>query len=690
MLSLAIVCVSLTAAGPSADDLASYRKARAEAGRDAVSQTKLALWCEGHGLTAEKAEHLALAAMADPSSAAIRGLMGLVPDGRAWRSPEDLAEKVQADARLSAALASYQEKRARTPETAEAQWKLGIWCEENGLDAEARAHFTGCVRLDPSREAAWKRLGYKKVGGRWATDAQVAAEKAESEAQKKADRDWRNRLEKMRAELNDPRKKDRAQTALAGVSDPRALPGVLRVFGNGDASRLVQILGQIASPDSSRALAVLAIYGPTAGSRAAAVETLRRRDPREFASLWIDLIRKPLKYEVRPVGGPGSPGALFVEGEQFNRQRIYAPPSLNLAIRPGDTFGTGADGLPTIFRTVMNSETEITWQQARADLSANNQTSGPTLPVSSGNLYTSDAATAERTVVRNARQFGGSPLIFQDQSVIEAIPVGRMALETQKAAAVAEGQLEADVAAIQAGNESIRASNDRVVGALRDATGQDIDADAEAWRSWFADRRGYAYTPPTQMPLPTIVENVPLAYQPQPIAPSFSAGPTSYAVERHSCFAAGTVVTTRVGPKPIERVTVGDVVLTRDTSTGSLSFQPVLAAYHNPPASTFRVDLGDDAIVATGIHRFWKAGSGWTMARDLKTGDLVRTVSGVLRVQEVRPERIQPVFNLEVAGGHDFFVGKAGAMVHDNSLVRPVASPFDSAELAKLDAKARP
>ncbi len=37
----------------------------------------------------------------------------------------------------------------------------------------------------------------------------------------------------------------------------------------------------------------------------------------------------PLKYEVKPVGGPGSPGVLFVEGQQFNVNRFYAPPAPN-------------------------------------------------------------------------------------------------------------------------------------------------------------------------------------------------------------------------------------------------------------------------------------------------------------------------------------------------------------------------
>ena len=81
--------------------------------------------------------------------------------------------------------------------------------------------------------------------------------------------------------------------------------------------------------------------------------------------------------------------------------------------------------------------------------------------------------------------------------------------------------------------------------------------------------------------------------------------------------------------------------------------------------------------MATGIHRFWKAGRGWVMARDLKPGDEIRTLGGVARVAAVVADRVQPVFNLEVGENQSFFTGKAAALVHDNSLVQPVTGPFD-------------
>jgi hypothetical protein len=51
----------------------------------------------------------------------------------------------------------------------------------------------------------------------------------------------------------------------------------------------------------------------------------------------------------------------------------------------------------------------------------------------------------------------------------------------------------------------------------------------------------------------------------------------------------------------------------------------------------------------------------------------------------VTAEKVQPVFNLEVAEGHDFFVGKSGVLAHDNSVIKPVSEPFDARpELAEI------
>jgi hypothetical protein len=227
----------------------------------------------------------------------------------------------------------------------------------------------------------------------------------------------------------------------------------------------------------------------------------------------------------------------------------------------------------------------------------------------------------------------------------------------------AESALERDASEVRSVVVRQQSQDQRARHALRRLTNVDKGADPNAWRSWWADQQGYAYTPPKVQP--RVVNQVFFVPPPPPVF-------------HHSCFAAGTLVRTTSGPKAIETIRVGDLVLAQDPTNGALSNQPVVAVFHNPPNDTLRIKLGDDEIVATPIHRFWLAGKGWALARDLKPGDLIRTLGGAARAESVTPDAVQPVFNLEVADGHTFFVGRADALVHDHSLLGPPAAPFDA------------
>ena len=132
------------------------------------------------------------------------------------------------------------------------------------------------------------------------------------------------------------------------------------------------------------------------------------------------------------------------------------------------------------------------------------------------------------------------------------------------------------------------------------------------------------------------------------------------------------------GPRPIETILVGDLVLTQDTKSGKLGYRPITVVHHNPPSPTYDITLGDDTIVSSHFHRFWVVGKGWVMARDLKEGEPVRTLGGVARVTKIEPGAVQPVFNLDVADDADFFAGESAALVHDNSLPDLKQVPFDA------------
>ena len=735
MLTLALACSAALLAqaapppeAPAPDARAQYRRQAAVAGRSADAQVRLALWCEAHGLDAERLEHLARALLSDPANAAARGLMGLVADAGKWCKPEDVAARVKADAELSRTLAEYNARREKAPNTAEAQWRLALWCERHGLKVESAAHLEAVTRLAPRREGAWRRLGYKRrKGGRWATDEQVAAARSHSEAQRKANLRWRPLLEKWKKQLGDKDETRRTEAAVAlnGVADPLAMPSVLRAFavgGPADQARAVQILGQLNSPTASRALAMMAVIGGSPEVRRAAKETLRRRDPSEYADVLISQLRGLFRYEVRPVDGPGSPGALFVEGRQFNLRRFYEAPALNFALAPGDTLGTDGLGLPILYRYAGSMSTT---KASPAGHFTGRQYSGvaPVTPAQSGLLREVEAQAGGSPHDMGEmlwkpgwhRAYGNTPMYPTDYSVdvtrydtttrliVTQIPIGQLMLEYQKAALSSQLQLQADVAVVEANNATIRDRNGQLVGVLQDVTGEDLGDDREAWQRWWVDRLGYTYTPEPPPETPTVVEEIPPAYTPQDVGVSTSlmgqipSGPSYRPVARISpegiartealhiprcCFGAGTMVRTLRGDRPIESLRVGDRVLSQDTETGTLDFRPVLMAFHFPPEPTLRLRLEGDEVVTSPLHRFWTADRGWVMARDLKAGDAVRTLGGVAHLTAVETGGSRPVYNLEVDRDQTFFVGRRAALVHDYSPPRPLATRFDADDVA--------
>ncbi len=587
--------------------------------------------------------------------------------------------------------------------TADSQWDLALWCEDHGLNAEAKAHLAAVVRLEPSREAAWKRLGCKKHHGRWMTQEQIDTAIAEEKAQDRADKTWGPKLARLKDDLKVAARRADAEREIAKIDAPRAVPTVWRLFAHGsaaDQARAVQIFAQTDAVAASQALAMLAVFGQTDGVRRAATESLVWRDRREFLDGLIGLLRVPLKYQVRPAMGPGDSPSLLVEGDRYNVARKYETPS------PPPSW----DFLVINRAMWQNYVNRCLWNGpiSRTDRTkiANALIQGQANPVQAlTNLAQSTNSPALETspkvdgVPLDSFISAGIPLPFGGQisGMWEGIAGGysqtawlpNMNRNQQRQMEVAihdiqeyryaimaqEQRLERDVAYLGAVNQLAEASNQRVSEVLETLTSQRFGSDRDQWASWWTDAKGYAYQPPSTAK-PTFVEAAPLDYQPFYIAMAHGA-----------CFAKGTLVQTLEGPKRIETIEIGDRVLTQDVKTGELSYEPVLTPVHNPPNETFRVDLGTETIVATGIHRFWKAGEGWAMVRDLKPGDRVRTVGGIATIQGISGDIKQPVFNLEVASDRDYFVGRTGFLVHDNSLIEPVDHPFDEAPTLSVQAK---
>jgi hypothetical protein len=651
---LVLACLGLLDPALTPEVRAEYRRRAAAAGTDPEANVRLALWCEARGMTAERRGHLEAAVAAAPDNALARALLGQVEVQGRWQRPDEVGDR----AREAAALAEYNTRRGQMAETAEAHWKMALWCEQNGLAAEARAHLAVVVQLDPRRDAAWKRLGCRLHHGRWLSETQIAQEKAAHEQQEQANRHWRPLLERYRAALDHKERNEHARRALAEIHDPLAVPMVWQVFARGGARQqavAVQVLGQIDTPASSKALAILATCGDTPEVRTRATEALKKRDPREYAGMLIAQLRAPVKYEVRPVRGPGAPGAVFVRGERFNVLSLYAPQPLPFVpVYPGDRMAFDDSGMPVLLRrpeTITIAQTgRITADRIMAQINAADQQgqaeqaaiqrlaqaaathnaqatqqaaarvlmSGPSTATTGGFnrgsllSYSQPAAHTLGQTIMSTHKKGNLPLdsfgfgLTASVTNQTQIPIGQMILQAQWEAMSAEAQLESEVAAIESFNTMVGRRNEQFARVLADATGQDLGPDREAWKAWWIDQLGYAYRPKEKPASPTVVMNVPLEYQAPPVMPvTVSSGP-QLGFQRMSCFGAGTPVLTYGGARAIETLRIGDLVLTENIKNGALSYQPNLVVYHNPPSKTFEIDLGGETIVSSYFYRFWK------------------------------------------------------------------------------------
>jgi hypothetical protein len=418
------------------------------------------------------------------------------------RAPDDRADAPRATSTPAEAeaLAKYNAQMAKPPENAADHWKMALWCEQNGLQPEAYFHYGRVIELDPKRDAAWQKLGFKKVAGRWITAEQIASEAL----QKLADKEWSARLKKWHKEIHGGKKQAETRDAMEKVTDPAAVPSIYREFCGGsgaDQEIALQMLGQIDGPIASKVIVVMAIYGKTPSARRFAIELLRGRPTGEYLELLVSLMKDTLKYEVRPVGGPGSPGILFVEGERFNVQRFYAPPPApSMNPRPGDAIGYDANGFPVISRTT--SHTTAT---------------GPKVGVPG-----SKSLVTERDLVT---------------TTTETFSFGEAMAEAQRSAMTAQAQLQADVARIDSINESIRRFNELVMTAAQAATGKNPGRTAKEWRDMLAQGKDGRYARRSRPVVkPTIDEMVPLAY-----VPDLSAAIT---FQRQTQFVTQTIVDT--------------------------------------------------------------------------------------------------------------------------------------------------
>ncbi|MDI7191618.1 polymorphic toxin-type HINT domain-containing protein, partial [Leptospira santarosai] len=128
------------------------------------------------------------------------------------------------------------------------------------------------------------------------------------------------------------------------------------------------------------------------------------------------------------------------------------------------------------------------------------------------------------------------------------------------------------------------------------------------------------------------------------------------------CFVSGTLVLTGTGLKAIDRVEVGDEVLSFNPETKDQSLKSVVRLFRNENTELLKIKFGEgEEVRTTAGHRFFTENRGFVLACELSTKDILLDKAGERIsihsiVKETHKEKI-PVFNFEVEEYHTYYVG---------------------------------
>ena len=131
--------------------------------------------------------------------------------------------------------------------------------------------------------------------------------------------------------------------------------------------------------------------------------------------------------------------------------------------------------------------------------------------------------------------------------------------------------------------------------------------------------------------------------------------------EGFHCFTKGTLITLADGSKkPVEEISIGDVVLSRNKQTDALQSNMVLATGSRIPDEplyevSYEINGEVKTLRCTGSHKFYTKNRSEVQAKALTDGDqLISTAeANVIGVRKL--DTIEPVYNFTVAEDHNYF-----------------------------------
>jgi hypothetical protein len=259
---------------------------------------------------ADAADRRALLAAARTDSAApdVWWQSGYVRRGDSWQPFE------QVEPENAAPLKEYAARREQARLTAGDQLKLADWCRDAGLRDQERVHLIQALSTGqaPNPQALVRRLGYRQVGARWYTDADL---KATQDELTRLGKEWKRltpKLNPLATKLEGkPAMRSRGMADLRALTTRDALPILefaLAARSEAAAGAVVEAISDVDSYRASQSLARLAIGSPWEAVRGAATQTLKQRPWEDFVPMTLGMMHEPI--EMKLIVGAATPNIL--------------------------------------------------------------------------------------------------------------------------------------------------------------------------------------------------------------------------------------------------------------------------------------------------------------------------------------------------------------------------------------------
>ena len=152
----------------------------------------------------------------------------------------------------------------------------------------------------------------------------------------------------------------------------------------------------------------------------------------------------------------------------------------------------------------------------------------------------------------------------------------------------------------------------------------------------------------------------------------YSGGSSGGGTSTGGCFLAGTKVITINGSKDIDKIKIGDKVLSYNEKKHKNEYKEVLEVYTHPNNidRLYHITINEKVLDVTASHRFYIKRNNiqkWIPAYKLKVGDMVMYQDNTYhKITNITSSKsIKTVYNINVADNHNYYVGQKGILVHN-------------------------